>query len=444
MFSEPETLIKVDYSVLFKYLNGINDHLKKHDEEIAELRSLLRNIPSLADISKVSNDLDGKLNKLKEELNNKIEDNAQILRSDMKTMKDDADKKIQTLSDRIDQLVNQFDELKSKDDEDRFKSLEDQLNQLKRKISDAESNKETENKIKDLGSKIDENRDYINTIATAYSMINNSSLSNSSPQDSILGPSLKRTLYNTTDYVSRTLKKLLDQMKSLQSGLNQSKDAPTIIENTREIDLSGLKFIGTEIPTKFDETPQLPSLHKFNEVPEAIQYMYDSIPKLQGILKAIHSKVASINNTQSSDFDQDAFDKLSDTIRKALENMEAELNLLRNQTNKGLTRADVMRMIREMLDDGDYDDDQATAIGYVKCIACGREMKQVVGAMGENRAIRTLGAPPNSLATYNNVGEKALTQMYSNADEINGSYYESPKSRRPKRQSRKFKPHPPS
>lgn len=437
MISETEVLLRIDYTALYRLLNNFNDHLTKHDEQIAELQRMLNNIPSANDLSKIRDDFDNKLNQLKNDLTQKIDENNQAFNDQIQSLKNETS----SLSDRIDKIESHVDQ-----NSEKISNLESELNKLKEHISNLDSSdqeakiNEAFEKIKDLSDMINENRDYINTIATAYSLVNNGGVNNNTngSNNSILGPSLKRTLYSTSDYITRNFKKLQDAIKALQNG---SKDTPTVVERKLDIDLSGLNYNGSEIPAKFEDEPLLPPIRKFNEVPQAVQYMYDSFPKLQGFLNALHGKLSTIKST---DFDPSTFDNLLATIRKALADMASDLDALKRQSGKGLTKADVMRMIRDFLEQEEYDDDHdETSIGYVRCIACGREINKVAGAMTEAQAYKSLGAPSNSLAFRPYIGDHLIRQSFGNSDDVEKSYYESPRSRRPKRGSRKYKPHPP-
>ncbi|OHT01650.1 hypothetical protein TRFO_31483 [Tritrichomonas foetus] len=436
MIPEHEQLFKIDETAVHRYMNNIGNHLKTHDEQIAELMKLLRGIPSANDINQLRDEFDRKLNQLKESLNNKIEDSNQSLNDRISRLKDDTDNKLSSISESLGKKIDNV----QNDLSGRLSDVEEEIEKLKKHIStlpthsnDDELN-EALNNIKKLNDLANENREYIQTIATSYALVNKT--------QAPLGPALQRTLYATSDYITRNFKKLSDAIKALQ-GIKPTSE--TIIQQT-EIDLSGLNYIGSEIPADFNESPKLPPIYKFGEVPDAIQYMYDSFPKLQGYLNALHKRLLTVNDGEKgSDFDPSVFDNLIATVRKALADMAAELNeLKKGNGNKGLTRADVLKMLRDLLAEEDFDGND-TAIGYVKCIACGREIRQVAGAMTEEMAYRTLGAPTNSVAMFPYIGaDKSINQMFANSDQVDKSYLESPRSKRKRMNTRKFKPHPPA
>jgi hypothetical protein len=89
---------------------------------------------------------------------------------------------------------------------------------------------------------------------------------------------------------------------------------------------------------------------------------------------------------------------LLDRITESITGLSKELPDLRSTVGKTPSRGDVMRIVRGLLTN--EDDDQQTAIGSVHCIAWGREMKQVAGALTEEDAMRVLGEPLASVATF--------------------------------------------
>jgi hypothetical protein len=89
---------------------------------------------------------------------------------------------------------------------------------------------------------------------------------------------------------------------------------------------------------------------------------------------------------------------LLDRVNGSIAGLSKELADLRGTIDGALTRADVTRIVRGMLR-AEENQDQ-TAIGTVHCIACGRQMRQVSGALSEESAVRMLGEPPLSLAKF--------------------------------------------
>lgn len=337
-------------------------------------------------------------------------------------------------------------------------------------LTDAEKLQKTRKELKDLKKLVDENRNYIQTMANSYAAVNKT--------EAELGPSLQRTLDATSETISRNFKRIFDFIKSLspngdgssvnrgQNGVNGSKNNNTIrgpnglngngypIDGPYppEINISDLNFVCSEVPASFNEVPQLPQIYKFQTLPESVQYLYDSFPKLQGYLRAMHDKLGEVctklgmddDNPNENDstkggsaFDPSAYDNLVASVRKALNEMSADIDELR-RSKKGLSKQDVMEIIRSMMNQHDDFNSDETAVGYVRCIACGREMRQVSGAMTEEQATRKLGYAANSLAVDRSGSspmEKSIGQVYGNT-QGDSKFIDSPRSiRPPKRKS---------
>jgi hypothetical protein len=71
-----------------------------------------------------------------------------------------------------------------------------------------------------------------------------------------------------------------------------------------------------------------------------------------------------------------------------------------------------------------------TAVGRVKCMACGRDIPQVTGAITEAEAQRALGSAPNSMA-YKSVGPAKVGIVFQTKEGFDSGIVESPRSIRP-------------
>lgn len=382
-------------------INKLRDELKETiDKEIGDIR----------------NDLDEKFNQFKNDMNLQIQD-----------MKNDLNRVQQTLKDQTKALLDEFaNQMKSNDQrrDEELAALKEEMKNMSRKVDKCESSS-------------NDNRTHIQTIATAYAGLSKTTAS--------LDSSLPRVLSNSTDQVNQNFSKIFAQLKQLKNKMNE-KPAVTersIVEIQPEpikIDLSNLNP-RPSCKVEFEDPPDLPRLEKFNEIESSVDYIYEMVPKLQAILDCHHDKISSLPD---SSLDRDFLNELIEKIRNAMAGMAKDLDDLKNNMNKGLTKADVARMIREMMNTAD-DDPEQTSVGCVKCIACGRDMRQVAGAMTEDEALRTLGEAPNSVAMFPDIGGGSMGQMYSRTLDRDG--LESPRSKRPFRKckvTKQFRPHPPS
>jgi hypothetical protein len=180
------------------------------------------------------------------------------------------------------------------------------------------------------------------------------------------------------------------------------------------------------------EVPLLPPIKKFQNVGDAIQYIYDTQPKLQGYMNAMHGRMLETGKDFEASMDKEGLEDLLAKLRQAIVGMDKELGDLRKGIAKGLTKRDVLQMIGEALAP---DPNSETAIGQVKCMACGRDMRQVIGASYEAETIRRLGLPPNALALLASQGNPApsgeVRPLWGRGEELDTGMIESPRSVKP-------------
>jgi hypothetical protein len=356
--------VVLDSSAMNQLLDNFESQLTRHGEQIQELFRLVRSLPTMSDFDQFRADM-------REDTQAAVRD----LVRDVQSLERGARK---------------------------AEALRDDFTSLSTRVDDCASQLKT-------------TTGHVQTIASAYA-----SLAKTSAR---LDSDLPRTLFNTSQHVHSNFRKIFDSLKDMR---NQSSDtsphsdrAPVVAaDEAPKIDLSKLQLRG-ESYTMFDDPPDLPELHKFVEITEPVDYIYELVPKLQSILRCHHEKLAILERPAK---------ELQDTlerVRASTVAMAHDLDELRGNLGRGLSRADVARMIRDShpIDDGDQ-----TAVGIVHCIACGREMRQVVGAMTEQEALRVLGDPVTSIP----LATGTVGQMYTNTKTIDRSG-EGPRSVRPPR-----------
>ena len=476
MLSDSEPLFRVNFdeSVFRKLFAAIDDHLKLHDRQIAELMKNMSNFATKDDLAKTKSEIgqeqDDKMKQLSDSLEKKIDDDLKKA-NDM--ISDELKKANDQIADKVQQMQDQIEKNVADKIIDQMNNPESELGaNIMNKINDAQKGNETaENEqtgsdvksevenlkelVNQLKNQNDENRQFIQTIASAYAAVNKT--------EAELDPSLQRTLNTTSETIARNFKRIFDALKFQNQASSSGRLSPSESGESgagtaargrganaqqaqfagpgrldgpypAEINLADLNFVGSEIPADFNEVPQLPQIYKFDTLPESVQYLYDSFPKLQGYLKAMHDKLEDVANNQDrmrassgSSFDPSAYDNLVNSVRKALNDMSADLDELR-RSKRGLSKADVMDIIRSMINQHQAMEPEETSVGYVKCIACGRDIRQVTGAMTEEQATRTLGAPPNSIVVNH---DKSYGQVYGNSEQVDRSFLDSPRSIRP-------------
>lgn len=406
--------LSFDDSGFQKIFLNFEKTLDRHEQMILELQKLLNTKISKKDLDSAIEDLKHELthdfdNKLKQ-LENKLNDKIDAIENDFENKFHDQFKRlenIQEMSDKISELESEITKLK------------DTVNQ------NAQSIQDISDKTKENSSKIDGDHQHIQAIASAYSSINHTTAT--------LDDTLPKTMSDTSNYLIVTLKQLLNGNAQLSRDLQTQStklNTPriTTCDNGTKIDLTTLTLRPSFSPS-WKEDPMLPPLIKFGEIEDSVDYMYECLPKLQGYLSAMHDKVVDNSEQLSNLLNKDELDKNLEKFRQSIKDVKKELEELRRSLNRGLTRADVEQMISESIGVNE----QGGSIGTLKCIACGRELTQVTGAMTENEAVRRLGKPINSIAMYSTQGYNYMGQLYSSPDlEKPDRIVESPRSMRPR------------
>jgi hypothetical protein len=204
---------------------------------------------------------------------------------------------------------------------------------------------------------------------------------------------------NTADHIRSRFAAISDRIDRLGRELQALKDA--MPEQRQETDFGRLE-LQPPFFTVWNEPPDLPALRKFESHENAIEYIYRLMPKLQGYLNAIHLKLTDVDNQLP------AFARREDTdgaeanvadLSQSVEMLAKHLQDMRGMMGKMANKDEIVAALRKVHAPPAQGPDMRTAIGCVKCMACGRDMAQVSGAMPEEEATKMLGAPPNCVAT---------------------------------------------
>ena len=265
---------------------------------------------------------------------------------------------------------------------------------------------------------VNELKYHVQTIATSYGQLNK--------VPAPLGRNLERALKSSTDYVTNSFAKIMDELNKHQSEIEDCKKSISEFKPV-EMDLEDLNPQPNYVAS-WRDPPVLPEVEKFAAVKDAVGYVYELVPKLQGYMNAMHGRIVDTVDEMAGMLDKEGLERLLEKLRKAIVDMDDELSELKSGLRRNVTRADVIAMINEALG---LQTDVETSVGAVKCIACGREMVQVVGASSEADATRRLGTPVNSLTVPAVQGGGAVGQMFSNADTLQTGIVEQPRSIRP-------------
>jgi hypothetical protein len=199
------------------------------------------------------------------------------------------------------------------------------------------------------------------------------------------------------------------------------------------------------IVAHWSDPPELPGIYPFPSMGNWLDYFYRMVPKLQAHLTAIHSKVADLNHEFTVKMDRGFLEKMYDTFQSIVAELKNGFEELKHGLEETATREEINGIIENLF--GSMNIETETSVGRVKCIACGREMNKVVGALTETEISRALGTPPNSIAFHAGPAAAPIGVAYQSRDGFDGVSVESPRAVRPFRQAqarRKWKPFHPS
>ena len=377
-----------DDSGIRKVIEDIGRRLQRHDELIDELQRLLKEKPSFSDLEKIRNDLqkllDDKINELQKFFNDKVNG-----------LQDQFDSLNNTLNERIDDLHKET--IANKVD---LTPLNNAVEELNKKVGVCENN------ISKNTDDINQTRNYLQAQTNAYAGINN--------KKAPLTDSLASVLFGTTDFIKSKFKEmetLKGELEELKNREPEKIEVPVPVFNEEDIDITKLSLRGDFRPT-IDMPPDLPKLSKFDRLPQAVDYIYELEPIMQGYMYAMHDALTDMlkkvndiedresekSTTQSVDPKEleNKFDAILKKIQSALRDMVTDLDDLKKGVRNGLSKKEIMDLIEQALNNHE-EPETDSSIGALKCIACGRDVNKVRGAVPEIDALKTLGAPPNSI-----------------------------------------------
>ena len=390
-----------DDSGIRKSLDAHSADIKRHEELIEELQKMIRDRPTFADMERMREDM-------MRDINEKIGGLEELVGSLQTT----TNKRLEQLHDELTEIPKNVNNDKAMMDKE---ELEGRLNELTNRIEYLE--KSVNNNTKNIS----ETNGNLEKMTNAYAGI----VDKKAPVDSALNTNLWnatsqikdkfKTIFDTLaqhgqllsmeperEVVEREITKFNNDSSIANNGNDSNNDNSNQVDIMKLLDISNLEP-AKEVKVAWEVPPVLPKLHKFDSIIDNVGYTYQMVPKLQAYLYSMHDRMDDLT-TNTRDFSglEDLLAKLKDSILA----MDKELNQLKNALKKSVTRQEVLDMLR------DNEEMTGTSVGSVRCIACGREVTQVAGAMSEIDALKTLGAPPNSIAVFGN--STRVSQMYTN------------------------------
>jgi hypothetical protein len=156
--------------------------------------------------------------------------------------------------------------------------------------------------------------------------------------------------------------------------------------------------------------------------------LYRLIPKLQAHLIAIQGKVVDLDRVPETKSDRSLVEKMFDRFQAAIGELKSGIDDLRDGLEQTATRGEINGIVEDIFDQLNVESE--TSIGRVKCIACGRDIHKVAGALTDAEVARALGTPPNSMAFHSTVSPP-IGMQFTSREGFDSAITETPRAVRP-------------
>lgn len=412
----PFVKLQFDESALIAEFQHVNDRLDTHEEMIRELQRLMKNKPDRSELVDVNERLTTLIEDRTKALNEKIDSLGEMLGKKIKEIQENVDFRLADTANMLNLAMNQ-----------KFDELETKIPPGDTNMSDlAERLQSVEGTVYNNGKKLNTLKDHVQTIATSIGLLNNT--------NAILDGSLSNTLANSISWVTNNFKSIFDTLSNINDQVSTlkvfEKRAPQqeAVKNNAvsDIDITNIHPYPPQV-ADWKDSPDLPQITQFNNIGEVVDYIYKMVPKLQAHLTAMHGKIVENVQDTLGKVDKSLVEKMFEKFQSVIGEMANRVDELKNCVELTATRDEINDMVDEILNS--MNQGGQTAIGRVRCIACGRDIPQVTGATTEEESNRMLGAPPNSFAV-NSKGVN-ITVRYDKRNGFDSSIIESPRSIRP-------------
>ena len=474
------TLVKIqfDESSLCGRFTEVDKRLDQHEEWILELQKMMKNFPSRDEFDSLKSEtndkiriLENKISDLQKKYDNMILDNNRF--------KDEIDSKMNDLSNFLTSKINQkFNELLGMipketlqviNYDDRFKEVEDLISQNKENINSTKSSvqciasaiaklidkdasldeslKETMNdsidyvkdNFKKIFDKIGELKDQNDSILSLVNSLSPNKSQASSPRVPIVSPRKSTKSVQSSFSSLSTLQEPRQEKGSVVVNISKTKLGKQSYaypdKKANDFDLTLIRPY-PPIKVSWQDIPDLPKISHFLKIEDFLDYIYKVQPPLQAYLKAMHKKLVQNSEDLAAKLDKDDFQKTLSRLQSIIGEIRNNIDNLRKSIQNTATRDEINDIFEELMD---AKNSRHTAIGGVKCLACGREVPKVTGAMSEAELARALGNPPNSIVHKANGSKFGVT--YLSKDGFDSEIIETPRSIRTYKQSRPRSPY---
>ena len=422
----PFVKLSLDESALEKMFAAILARLDKHDEQLTDLQKQINERPTKQDLRDLNDSLLKTIDSRTDALNKRIDQLSDDLNKKLKDLENNFDQRLQDMANMLNLTIMQ----KIDDIESRIPTSDTQMADFIDRLQAVEET--TFNN----GKKLHLTRDAVQQIASSICLLNNT--------NAVLDQTLPETLKAAINTIPTQFKQIMDQLSKLKDRLNTNTVKERTIERALKPDAAHSEQQvqqGTIIDLSpyhpypacvahWRDPPDLPQTPEFMNIGEVVDYIYKLVPKLQAHLTAMQGKIVENAQDILGKVDKGLVEKMFEKFQAVIGEMAGRVDELKDCIEQTATRDEINGMVEDIFNS--MSQGGQTAIGRVRCIACGREIPQVTGATTEEESNRMLGVPPNSLISGNkSAGQSNLGVLYSKRDGFDSAIIESPRSVRP-------------
>jgi hypothetical protein len=253
----------------------------------------------------------------------------------------------------------------------------------------------------------------------------------------VLDSTLPEVLTVSVSSVNSNIESLFEQIRKLKEevkrtdllrGRSESGTGRDVHRQSEaEFDITTLKPYPAMV-AHWRDPPDLQQPERFMNMGEFVDYVYRVMPKLQAHLTAMQAKIVENAADLLGKVDKTLVERMFEKFQGVIGDIRGRVDELRNSVEQTATREEINEMLDELL--SSISQEAQTSVGRVKCMACGRDIPQVAGAVTEQEAQRILGSPPNSMV-FRGAGVSKVGVVYQTTDGFDSGIVETPRSFRP-------------
>lgn len=423
----PFVRIQLDESFLEKAFKQITDRLDRHEEMILELQRLLKEKPDRSELQELHISISKEIENKSTEINKKIDDLESRLNDKIKDLEENFENRLMDTANMLNLTMRQ-----------RFDDMEHRLptgggstdNELSERLQTLEET------VFNNGKKLHLTREAVQHVASAISLFNNTS----AKLDNNLFDTLKKSVTSVTNNI-QTLFDAISQMKDVVQAQTVIRSEPVTVNHessgSNDFDISSIHPYPSMV-AHWRDPPELPLIHPFLNIGEVVDYIYRLVPKLQAHLTAMQAKIVENASDILGKVDKSLVEKMFEKFQSVIGEMAGRVDELKDAVEQTATRDEINDMVEDILNS--MNQEGQTAVGRMRCMACGREIPQVVGAITEDEAQRILGPPPNSQVYRGKTTNYGV--LYREKEGFDSGIVESPRSIRPFKPATRVKKQP--